>query len=84
MILRESKMTPNGLFSTELEVFERHRSEWLLSHPGTYVAIQNDVIADGFFGSYAEALKAGLEKFDASRNFLIKQIWTTEPVYVVS
>ena len=77
-------MAPTDLFSTELKVFERHRKEWSLSHPGEYVAIQDDVIVEGFFGTYAEALKAGLQKFGARREFLIKQIWVTEPVYFVS
>jgi len=75
---------PTGQFASEFEVFERHRGEWLRSHPGAYVVIQDDVIAEGFFGTYAEAFKAGLEKFGVRRGFLIKQIWMTEPVYMVS
>jgi len=71
-------------FSTELEVFERHRGEWSRSHPGEYVAIQDDVIIDGFFGTYAEALRAGLQRFGVRRSFLVKQVWITEPVYFVS
>jgi hypothetical protein len=76
-------MATVGPFSTELAVFERHRSEWSLSHPGEYVVIQDDVVA-GFFASYAEALKIGLQRFDVRRDFLVKQVWTTEPVYLVS
>lgn len=71
-------------FSTELRVFEQHREEWSHSHPGKYVAIQDDVIAEGFFNTYAEALKAGLQKFGVRRGFLVKQVWITEPVYFVS
>ncbi|MGA7522509.1 MAG: hypothetical protein WBW84_08495 [Acidobacteriaceae bacterium] len=70
-------------FTAELDLFERHRREWSISHPGEFVAIQDDVVA-GFFSSYAEALRAGLHKFDVARDFLVKQIWTTEPVYLVS
>jgi hypothetical protein len=70
-------------FSAELEVFERHRKEWSLAHPGEFVVIQGDAI-EGFFGSYGEALKVGLQKFDVSRDFLVKRVWTTEPVYFVS
>jgi hypothetical protein len=70
-------------FSTELEVFELHRHEWSLSHPGEFVVIQDGVIAEGFFGTYAEALKAGLQEFGVNRHFLIKQVWITEPVYLV-
>ncbi len=74
----------SGPFSTELKVFARHRKEWLRSHPGMYVAIQGDVIVEGFFPTYAEAFKAGLNQFGVQRNFLVKQVWTTEPVYLVS
>jgi hypothetical protein len=76
-------MTPSSQFSTELEVFEQHRRDWALSHPGEFVVIQDGVIAEGFFGTYAEALKAGLQKFGANRLFLVKQVWITEPVYLV-
>jgi len=76
-------MATAGPLSTELEVFEQHRKEWSRSHPGEYVAIQDDVIVEGFFGSYAEALKAGLQKFGVRRGFLVKQVWITEPVYFV-
>jgi hypothetical protein len=76
-------MTPPSQFSAELGVFEKHRREWALSHPGEFVVIQDGVIAEGFFGTYGEALKAGLQKFGARREFLVKQVWVTEPVYLV-
>jgi hypothetical protein len=77
-------MASTDPFSTELAVFEKHRQEWSRSHPGAYVAIQDEIVAEGFFGSYAEALKAGLQKFGVRRTFLVKQVWATEPVYFVS
>jgi hypothetical protein len=77
-------MAFTGSFSKEIKVFERHREEWSRSHPGEFVAIQDDVIVEGFYGTYAEALKAGLRKFGARRCFLVKQVWMTEPVYFVS
>ena len=76
-------MATAGPLSTELEVFEQHRQEWSRSHPGEYVAIQDDVIVEGFFSSYAEAFKAGLQKFGVRRGFLVKQVWITEPAYFV-
>ena len=76
-------MAPSGQFSAELTVFEQHRREWSRSHPGEYVVIQGDKIAEGFFSTYAEALKAGLQSFGARREFLVKQVWVTEPVYLV-
>lgn len=77
-------MATSSLFSAELGVFETHRAEWSRSHPGDYVVIQGDVVAEGFFGSYAEAFRAGLSKFGARREFLVKQVWPTERVYFVS
>ena len=71
-------------FSIELEVFQRHREEWFRSHPGEFVAIQDDDIAEGFFGSYGEAFKAGLQRFGVRKGFLVKQVWMTEPVYCIS
>jgi len=71
-------------FATELELFERHRREWSKSHPGEYVVIQDHTIVDGFFSDYATAFKAGLQRFGVARSFLVKQIWITEPVYVIS
>lgn len=76
-------MEPTHTFSTEVKVFEEHRKEWSRSHPGEYVAIQGDKI-EGFFGSYAEAFRAGLQKFGIREEFLVKQVWMTEPVYFIS
>jgi hypothetical protein len=77
-------MVPTGPFSAENKVFEQHRDEWFHLHPGEFVAIQDDVIVEGFFGTYAEALRSGLQRFGVSRSFLVKQVWITEPVYCVS
>jgi len=71
-------------FAVELEVFERHRQEWSRSHVGMFVAIQHENVVDGFFANYADALKAGLNQFGSRKQFLIKQVWVTEPVYVIS
>ena len=74
----------NNLFSRELELFQRHRDEWVHAHPGKFVVIQDSVVADGFFATYGEAFQAGLRIFGVGRGFLIKQVWVTEPVYFVS
>jgi hypothetical protein len=76
-------MTLPNQFSAELGVFEQYRREWSRSHPGEFVVIQGEEIAEGFFDTYADALRAGLQKFGARREFLVKQIWVTEPVYLV-
>lgn len=77
-------MAPPALFATELKVFEKHRQEWSSSHRGHFVVIQDEVVVEGFFGTYAEAFKAGLRQFGVRRGFLVKQVWVTEPVYIVS
>jgi len=71
-------------FSAELQVFEQHRAEWSRVHPGKYVVIRDRDVLDGFFSTYAEALRAGLQKFGVGREFLVKQVWIIEPVYFVS
>jgi hypothetical protein len=77
-------MATAGPFSTELNLFEQHRKEWARTHPGAYVAIQGNIIVEEFFGTYAEAFRAGLQRFGVRRGFLVKQVWITEPVYFVS
>jgi hypothetical protein len=73
-----------ALFSAELDVFQQHREEWSRSHLAEYVVIQDGRVLDQFFGAYEDAFRAGLREFGVSRNFLIKQIWITEPVYFVA
>jgi len=75
-------MSSSLLLATELEVFGTHYDEWVRDHAGAFVTIQGNQVA-GFFESYADAFKAGLTRFGARQNFLIKQIWRTEPVYFV-
>jgi len=71
-------------FSDELRVFQENRDEWVRSNAGKFVVIQDSTVAEGFFDTYSDALKAGLLKFGVARGFLVKQVWQTEPVYPVS
>jgi hypothetical protein len=77
-------MAHTAEFAAELKVFEEHRKEWSFTHPGMYVVIQDTVVLEGFFQEYAEAFKAGLQKFGVRRPILIKQVWVSEPVYFVA
>jgi hypothetical protein len=77
-------MTPGESFAVELGVFEQNREKWSQLHPGQYVVIQGKVIVEGFFATYAEALRAGLREFGVQSSFLVKQVWVTEPIYLVS
>jgi hypothetical protein len=67
----------------ELGVFNENRTEWVQTHLGKFVVIQDRTIIGQFFDAYEDAFLAGVEQFGTGRNFLIKQIWRTEPVYFV-
>lgn len=77
-------MTVASPLETELKVFEAHRWEWVQSHPGKFVVIREERIVKGFFDEYEDAFRAGIRQFGADQNFLIKQVWKTEPVYFVA
>lgn len=69
---------------SELRVFEEHRKEWSQKNRGKFKVIQGETILDEFFEEYADAFRAGLQRFGVGRSFLVKQIWGTEPVYFVA
>ena len=50
-------------FSDELRVFQENREEWLRANAGKFVVIQDSTVAEGFFDTYSEPLKASLERF---------------------
>ena len=77
-------MTVASPLKTELGVFENHRWEWAKSHLGKFVVIREDTVVNEFFDDYEGACRAGISQFGADRNFLIKQVWKTEPVYFVA
>ena len=68
--------------TTELQVFDQHRKEWVKTHPGEFVVIVGTTVA-GFFADYDTAFRAGLKKAARSQNFLVKQVWAEEPVYLI-
>jgi hypothetical protein len=66
----------------ELHVFERHKREWLQSHPEDFVVIGGTTIG-GFYPDYESAFEGGVTRFGARATFLVKQIWAEEPVYLI-
>jgi hypothetical protein len=66
----------------ELRVFEQHRQEWLRSNPGEFVVIVGPKVI-GFHADYESAFKAGLSTAGLGKNFLLKQVWAEEPVYLI-
>jgi hypothetical protein len=77
-------MTVASPLETELRVFENHHREWVQFHLGKFVVIRDETFLTEFFDEYEDAFKAGIRQFGADRNFLIKQVWKTEPVYFVA
>ena len=84
MIRRGVGMAVASPLEIELKIFEDHRREWAQSHLGKFVVIRDGTVANGFFDEYEDAFKAGIQQFGTEQNFLIKQIWKTEPVYFVA
>jgi hypothetical protein len=67
---------------TELRTFDQHRNEWLQSHLGDFVVIAGTTVA-GFYSDYEKAFKAGLDRFGVRGDFLVKQLYAEEPVYLI-
>jgi hypothetical protein len=74
--------TEDKTLQEELRVFEQHRQEWLRSNPGEFVVIAGSQVV-GFHADYESAFKAGLSAVGLGRNFLLRQIWAEEPVYLL-
>jgi hypothetical protein len=66
----------------ELQVYEQRKPEWLPNHLGEFVVIA-DTTVGGFYPDYESAFKGGVSKFGTQGNFLVKQIWAEEPVYLI-
>ena len=75
-------MAADEPLTTELRVFEQHKQQWLKSNPGEFVVIVGTTVA-GFFNDYESAFRAGLKRVGVSQNFLVKQVWAEEPVYLI-
>jgi hypothetical protein len=67
------KFEPKPCLIYETRLFESHRSEWVKSHLGRFVAIQGNEFV-GFFPSFEVAFNAGVEKFGVRYAFLVKEI----------
>ena len=68
--------------ATELQVFEKHKPEWLRSNLGKFVVIVGTNVV-GFHSDYESAFKAGLAAAGLGNNFLLKQVCVEEPVYLI-
>lgn len=68
--------------ATELELYAKHKHEWLERNEGKYVVAQDTNLL-GFYESFEAGLKAGIIAFGVRRNFLVKQVLEEEPVYFI-
>ena len=75
-------MTEENNLREELRVFEEHRTTWLLSHRGDFVAIVGTKVI-GFYPDFTSGFKVGLSAAGLGRNFLLKQVWAEDPVYSI-
>jgi hypothetical protein len=66
----------------ELDFFEIHRAEWCREHNGKFAVVQDETLL-GFFGEFETAFKAGVNAFGGGRNFLVKQVFSVDPIYFV-
>lgn len=70
---------PNeAVLHAELEFYARHRAEWLEKHGGQFALIGKQTFG-GFYGSYQEALLAGVRAFGLVAPFLIREVAEHHP-----
>lgn len=75
-------MASGEKLETELLTFEKHRTEWAPKHLGEFVVIAGTTVA-GFYPDYETAFTAGLQTFGIRGEFLVKQLYIEEPVYLI-
>jgi len=73
---------PPTRLTTELELYEARKSEWLKSNPDEFVVIKGDLVM-GFFADFHVAYRAGVDKYGIDTDFLVKRVVPQEPVFVV-
>jgi hypothetical protein len=66
---------------SEMELFEKHRLEWIRHHHHQFAVIKHQRLL-GFFNEFHDAYSAGIENF-GDGDFLVKRVVEQEPVFVV-
>lgn len=74
--------TPPTRLIVETGLYETHKSQWLQDHHNEFVVIKGDELL-GFFEKFHDAYSAGVEKYGADAEFLVKRVVPQEPVFVV-
>jgi hypothetical protein len=73
-----SPMETQMALEKEQRTYERERQN-LLASAGKYVLIGDDAVV-GIYDAYADALKAGYDKFGVKQPFLVKRIEAVEGI----
>ena len=68
-----------AVLEKEYKVYLSHLNKFIPAHQNKYVLIKGDKVV-GFYGSYKEALRAGLKSF-GNVPFFIKVVKKTEEVH---
>jgi hypothetical protein len=68
--------------SSEYELYENKKSEWLGTHRNEFVVVKGEDLL-GFFANFHEAYSAGVEKYGADVDFLVKRVVPQEPLFEV-
>jgi hypothetical protein len=73
---------PPTRLSTETELYEVHKSEWLQTHRDEFVVIRGKDLL-GFFREFHLAYGAGVKEYGINADFLVKRVTPQEPVFLV-
>ena len=69
------------MLENEIKLFEQKLPEMLQDREGQYVLIQSEEIS--FFDDYTDAVNVGLEKYGPTDGFLVRQVLTEQPKYII-
>jgi len=73
---------PLTRLTVETALYETHKSEWLRNHRDEFVVVKDNDL-HGFFTNFHDAYCAGVEKYGANTDFLVKRVVPQDPVFVV-
>jgi hypothetical protein len=80
-VRRKLDVEGDRVLKPELDLFEKHRREWLPLHEDKFAVVSGTTV-EGFYPDFESAYRAGLHKF-GFRDILIKQVCAQDPVYVI-
>ena len=73
---------PEKSLQNELQFFEKNRQKWLAHHENEFAVISGSKMA-GFYPDFVSAWKAGFHEFGPLQPFLVKEVCSVDPVYVI-